>query len=75
MDHACNRPGLRGAAPEVAAWLSLVSYVRHVFTDYDALLAEGYDLESARFFVVEEINDVLMRWGVVRRIARGDETG
>jgi hypothetical protein len=42
-----------------------------VFTDYDALLAEGYDVDSARFFVLGEITAVVEDWGVRRRI--GDE--
>jgi hypothetical protein len=37
VDHALDSRGLRSAAPEEAAWLSLVAYVRHVFTDYDSL--------------------------------------
>ena len=72
LDHALDSPGLRTASPETAAWLSLVAYVRHVFTDYDALLAEGYDADSARFFVVDEIDGVLQEWGVRRRLAEGE---
>ena len=71
VDHALDSPGLRTAAPEAAAWLSLVAYVRHALTDYDSLLAEGYDHDSARFFVVSEMDDVLARWGSRRRV--GDE--
>ncbi|MDQ4062185.1 MAG: DUF2293 domain-containing protein [Pseudomonadota bacterium] len=72
LDHALDSPGLRTASPETAAWLSLVAYVRHVFTDYDALLAEGYDADSARFFVVNDIDGVLQEWGVRRRLAEGE---
>jgi hypothetical protein len=36
VDHALDSRGLRGAAAETAAWLSLVAYVRHALTDYDA---------------------------------------
>jgi hypothetical protein len=68
IDHARSSPGLRGAAPETAAWLSLVAYVRHVFTDYDRLLADGYDVDSARFFVAGEIDAKLEEWGAVRRV-------
>ena len=68
LDHAEDSPGLRVASPETAAWLSLVAYVRHVFTDYDAMLAEGYDAESARFFVAGEMNAVLRGWGVRRHV-------
>lgn len=67
-DHAMDSVGLRTAAPDNAAWLALVAYVRHLFTDYDDLLAEGYDADSARFFVVDEMNAVLESWGVRRRV-------
>ena len=43
IDHALDSAGLKSAAPESAAWLSLVAYVRHTFTDYDDLLAQGYE--------------------------------
>ena len=69
VDHAMDSAGLRPAAPEAAAWLSLVAYVRHVFTDYDALLREGYDHDSARFFVAAEIEEILGGWGVTRRLS------
>lgn len=67
-DHAMDSVGLRTAAPDNAAWLALVAYVRHRFTDYDDLLAEGYDADSARFFVLDEMNEVLESWGARRRI-------
>jgi hypothetical protein len=51
VDHALSSRGLSTASSETAAWLSLVAYVRHTFTDYDELLAEGYDPDSARHFV------------------------
>jgi hypothetical protein len=54
--------------PSIALWQALGAQVRHNHTEYDALLAEGYDREAARFFVVEEMNDVLARWGCARRI-------
>jgi hypothetical protein len=72
LDHARDSPALRSAAPESAAWLSLVAYVRHVFTDYDALLQEGYDQDSARFFVADAIEDTLRGWGVRRRLTQAD---
>ncbi len=68
IDHGLDSPGLKASAPESAAWLSLVAYVRHVMTDYDALLAEGYDVDSARHFVLDETNAVLEDWGVRRRV-------
>lgn len=72
VDHALDSAGLRTAAPEAAAWLSLVAYIRHALTEYDALLAEGYDSGSARFFVVEPMNEVLEGWGARRRVAEDE---
>ncbi len=68
LDHALDSPGLASAYPESAAWLSMVAYIRHVLTDYDALLAEGFDQDAARFFVLDETNDYLADWGSKRRV-------
>ena len=68
-DHAMDSAGLAKAAPENAAWLSLVAYVRHRLTDYDGLLADGYDADSARFFVIDDMNEVLQLWGARRRVS------
>jgi hypothetical protein len=72
LDHGCDSPGLKVASPESAAWLSLVAYARHIFTDYDDLLEEGYDHASARFFVAEELGEILRGWGVRRPLAPED---
>ncbi len=66
VDHALDSAGLRGAGPDKAAWLSLVAYARHVFTEYDELLEQGYDRDSARHFVLGDMEDVLRGWGVRR---------
>lgn len=71
VDHAMDSPGLSFARPETAAWLSLVAYVRHTFTDYDELLAEGYDPDSARHFVAARMDKILQAWGVRRKLAPG----
>ena len=68
VDHALDSAGLKSATPETAAWLSLVAYVRHTFTDYDDLLAQGYDRDSARHFVMNEMTEVLSHWGVRRQV-------
>ena len=59
VDHAMASTGLSHASAETAAWLSLVAYVRHTLTEYDDLLAQGYDHESARFFVAADIDVIL----------------
>ncbi|WP_163268032.1 DUF2293 domain-containing protein [Chelativorans alearense] len=57
---------LRGLPPSIAVWLATVAHVRHEHSDYDDLLAEGYDRDAARFFVVDRINDVLTGWRATR---------
>jgi hypothetical protein len=52
--------------------LSLVAYVRHALTEYDDLLTQGYDQESARFFVAAEIDAILSNWGVARKVTASD---
>jgi hypothetical protein len=59
---------LRAASAQTAAWLSMIAYARHVLTDYDDLLAQGYDLDSARYFVAADINAHLAEWGVRRKV-------
>ena len=68
VDHAMDSPGLKVASPENAAWLSLVAYARHTMTEYDDLLAQGYDRDSARFFVADDLADVLEAWAVRRKL-------
>jgi len=71
-DHAMDSAGLSAASPETAAWLSMVSFIRHVLTEYDALLEEGYELETARHFVAADMQAVLTDWGVRRPLNVGD---
>lgn len=71
--HALHTLAFRHAAPETAAWLSLVSYVRHNFTSYDAMLADGYERDSARHFCLEETNKVLRGWGSGRLVSDAPE--
>jgi hypothetical protein len=72
VDHAVDSRGLSKANPETAAWLSLVAYIRHVFTEYDTLCDQDYDEASARYFVAAEIETVLGEWGVRRRLDARD---
>jgi hypothetical protein len=58
----------RGAYLPNPGRLSLTSYVRHTLTDYDDLLVQGYEADSARFFVAEEMTEVLAAWGVRRKL-------
>jgi hypothetical protein len=63
----------RDLPPAIAVWLATVAHVRHAHTDYDKLLAEGYDRDSARFFVLDAINAVLTRWRATRLLDPDDE--
>ena len=58
--------GMRELPPSIAVWLATITYVRHEHSAYDALLAEGYDRDAARFFVIDEINETLTRWRATR---------
>ncbi len=73
LDRALRSPGLRGAAPETAAWLALTAFARHAFTDYDDLLAEGYDRDSARHFVLDDMNAMLTEWGSRRLVSEEED--
>ena len=42
------------------------------YTDYDELLTQDYDQDSARHFVADEITAVLNDWGVRRRLSGED---
>ena len=63
----------RALPPSIAVWLATIAHVRHEHTAYDRLLAEGYDREAARFFVVGEINAALTRWRATRLLEPDDE--
>lgn len=58
--------------PSVAVWLAAVAHIRHAHTDYEKLLAEGYDRAAARFFVIDGINAVLTRWRATRLLDADD---
>lgn len=65
---------MRDLPPSIAVWLATVTHARHAHTGYDALLAEGYDRDAARYFVVDEINEALTRWRATRLLEPdGDE--
>ncbi len=71
-DHAMDSRGLHNASPETAAWLSMVSFIRHALTEYDSLLEEGYEQESARHFVAGDMQAILNEWGVKRPLNVGE---
>ena len=59
---------LRHLPPSIVTWQSVTTHIRHVYTDYDVMLEEGYDPDSARYFVVDDINKKLADWGCEKRV-------
>ena len=64
---------LHNLPASISVWLATIAHIRHVHTDYEKLLAEGYDRDSARFFVIEQTNMVLTRWRATRLLDADDE--
>ena len=67
------RKAMNTMTAEVAVWLSGIAHIRHEYTDYDALLGEGYGRDAARFFVVDDINAVLTDWRASRFITSEED--
>ena len=65
---------MRELPPSIAVWLATIAHVRHRHTEYDRLLDEGYDRESARHFVVAAINATLTRWRATRLLDENDDS-
>lgn len=63
-----GRPALKELPPLTALWLALTSHIRHRHTEYDTLLADGYDRDAARFFVADATDDMLTSWGCARSV-------
>jgi len=68
-EHACQkysgRVGRSAAAKaldEQAVRLAVIAHVRHAETDYDALLAQGYERSEARAQVHDAVARILARW-------------
>jgi len=68
-EHACQkysgRVGRSAAAKaldEQAVRLAVIAHVRHAETDYDALLAQGYERSEARAQVHNTVARILARW-------------
>ena len=69
-EHAClkysGRVGRSSEAKnldEKAIRLAVIAHIRHVETQYDQLLAKGYDRWEARGMVKEEVERILTKWG------------
>lgn len=72
LDRAEDSLGLSCASPQAAAWLALTSHVRHVHTDYDQMLDDGYDVDAARHFCGQAMARILAAWGCRKRLGSND---
>lgn len=70
---AALAPHMKMLPPSIAVWLATVAHVRHVHTDYDTLRDDGYDKDSARFFVMDAINKKLTEWRATRLVTADDD--
>lgn len=70
---AALAPHMKTLPPSTAVWLATVAHVRHTHTDYDALRDDGYDKDSARFFVLNAINAKLTEWRATRLLSPEDD--
>ena len=66
---------MRDLSPVNGVFLATIAYIRHTYTDYDDLRDEGYDHDSARFFVADAINEKLEEWGSPRRLEGDGDDG
>ncbi|WP_420962678.1 DUF2293 domain-containing protein [Brucella sp. IR073] len=72
---AALAPHMKTLPPSTAVWLATVAHIRHAHTDYDALRDEGYDKDSARFFVLDAVNAKLTEWRATRWLEADEEAG
>ncbi|MEN0040188.1 MAG: DUF2293 domain-containing protein [Pseudomonadota bacterium] len=70
---AARSKHMRSLAPRDGAFLATVAYIRHVHTDYDELRDDGYDHDSARFFVADAIDEKLREWGSPRGLENPED--
>jgi hypothetical protein len=57
-----GRSAAAKALDEQAVRLAVIAHVRHAETDYDALLAQGYERSEARAQVRDAVARILARW-------------
>ncbi|MGE5505485.1 MAG: DUF2293 domain-containing protein [Actinomycetota bacterium] len=64
--HCLHSRSLARLPAAAAVKLAAAAFVRHTFTDYDALLTEGWGPEAARHAVAQAIDAKLAEWGATR---------
>lgn len=71
---AARAKHMRDLTPVNGAFLATVAHIRHRYTDYDELRDEGYDHDSARYFVADSIDEKLQEWGSSQRLERDESS-
>jgi hypothetical protein len=68
-EHAClkysSRVGRTESAKsleENAVRLAVIAHIRHAETQYDRLLADGYDRQNARGRIEDKVDEILSKW-------------
>ncbi len=67
---AARSKHMRDLTPVNGVFLATIAHIRHRYTDYDDLRDEGYDHDSARFFVADAIDEKLREWGSSQQLNR-----
>ena len=73
IEKIADKGHLRHLPPSIRAWQAITTQIRHVHTDYNAMLEEGYDQDSARHFVLDDINAKLLEWGCSETVFEDDQ--
>jgi hypothetical protein len=70
-EHACQkysgrvgRSASARALDEQAVRLAVIAHIRHTETEYDELLAQGYEQNDARQQIAGKVSQVMERWGL-----------
>lgn len=63
---------LRHLPASIACWQAITTRARHAHTEYDTLLADGYDADAARHFVLDDLNAQLELWGCTDRVSEAE---
>lgn len=70
---AAAAPHMRALSASNAVWLALIAHIRHNYTEYDDLRDEGYDKDTAFFFIKSAINTKLTEWRATKLVSNEAE--
>ena len=73
IEDKANAGHLRHLPASIRAWQALTTHIRHVHTDYDELIKEGYGKNAARHFVFDDINHKLQEWGCTKKLSSKEQ--